>query len=357
MSVDAIFTGAAQGEPPYRAGVKSNGWRFEVDPAALAQSETWAIAAEIPLARHCALMSWLVSWGQVPAGSMPNSDLAFRALSGIPAALWPEVRAVVLRGWWLASDGRLYHPALIHRVKEMMARRRSDADRQAARRVKLAAADGESRVTAPGQVHQDAGAAPANVTRDLENVTRDTAVTTHGLTPESGTEYGVRSTEEKHREPSASFARVPAGASAHGCEGARGDGPPGDDPPPSDPPPPEDPDDSPPAEPPPPPSPYGAMCLLIRRRTGFLAVAPGNPKFRALVDAGVDAEVFCDAAQAAVKAGKGWAWVIGAVEGQLRDAAAIKPGQKVARRAPKSPMGHDLKTMEYGVTDDTPWPD
>jgi hypothetical protein len=115
-----VTLGASVRPVPYPASVKAKGWRFEVDLEALKQSETWAMAEEIPLAQHCALMAWLRSWEQTPCGSMPSDDGAFRALARIPMSLWPTVRDVVLRGWWLAEDGRLYHDTLTKRVQEMM---------------------------------------------------------------------------------------------------------------------------------------------------------------------------------------------------------------------------------------------
>lgn len=142
--------------PPYPADTKAKGWRFELDYEQIEQSDTWDLAgAEV---RPWLLMMWLTAWRQVPAGSMPVDEGVIAAKLGMPAKAWAKHRAVLLRGWWKASDGRLYHPTLAKRVYEMMGRRRSDSDRKARERArKLSESAGndtgitpESRVTPPG---------------------------------------------------------------------------------------------------------------------------------------------------------------------------------------------------------------
>jgi uncharacterized protein YdaU (DUF1376 family) len=156
--------------------------------------------------------------------------------------------------------------------------------------------------------------------------------------------------EPRKCEPRAPMpASVSAQAPAHTREPEAG--PPGEDPPPD-----ESPgwrgfdgDDD---EPLPAATPYGAMCLQIRRRTGFMAVASGHQTFRALVDQGADAEEFCEAARQAVKNGKGWPWVLATVQGRRRDAAAMKLAPKHT-----SSTTHDLSAMDYaakGLPDDIP---
>jgi hypothetical protein len=116
---------------PYTSDTRAKGWRFELDYERIAQSDTWDLAAEIPMAQPALLMLWMVAWQQTPCGSLPNDEQIIRAKCRIPAEQWPAMREVLLRGWWLAEDGRLYHHTLVERVREMMERRRKESDRKA----------------------------------------------------------------------------------------------------------------------------------------------------------------------------------------------------------------------------------
>ena len=118
-------------QPPYPADTRAKGWRFELDYEKIDQSDTWSLASEIPLARACLLAMWLGAWTQDPCGSLPNDEAVIRARCQIPAQVWAKVRSVLMRGWWLASDGRLYHDTLAKRVLEMVEYRRKTAKRVA----------------------------------------------------------------------------------------------------------------------------------------------------------------------------------------------------------------------------------
>ncbi len=152
--------------PPYPADTRAKGWRFELDYEQIEQSGTWgaamALAMEgLPLARPFLLAMWYAAWKQVPCGSLPTNDRELAGAIGIPTAVLADYREVLLRGWWVAADGRLYHPTLTARVVEMMAKRRSDADRQAKRR---------GAVTPPesGGVAGESQASHTDVTRDTK---------------------------------------------------------------------------------------------------------------------------------------------------------------------------------------------
>lgn len=131
-------------QAPYPSDTRAKGWRFELDYEQIEQSGTWAAAMTaaldgLPLARPFLLAMWYAAWKQVPCGSLPTDDRELAGAIGIPSAVFTEYREVLLRGWWLAEDGRLYHDTLTTRVIEMMGKRRSDSDRQAAKRAKDAA--------------------------------------------------------------------------------------------------------------------------------------------------------------------------------------------------------------------------
>lgn len=163
---------------PYPPDTRAKGWRFELDMERARQSDTWAIAA--PDARPWLLMLWATAWEQTPCGSLPNDDELIAARIGMPAKLFAKHRAVLLRKWWLADDGRLYHAVLVQRALEMMKTRRSESDRKAAARAREAARMAEG-------VPPDSGDVPV-----LSHGTEA------GLPPESGTGTGTGTKESQN---------------------------------------------------------------------------------------------------------------------------------------------------------------
>ncbi|WP_428414412.1 hypothetical protein [Methylibium sp.] len=154
--------------PPYPPLTKAKGWRFELDYEVIEQSTTWTRAK--PEARPWLLMLWMISWKQVPCGSLPDDEEAIAGAIGIPDELWERHKPALLRGWWRASDGRLYHDTVSKRVFEMLEYRRKEAARRAGNRGK----------------HQDDDRCPADVPRDTQwtpdGVPRDDA-----RSPDTGT--------------------------------------------------------------------------------------------------------------------------------------------------------------------------
>lgn len=114
---------------PYPADTRAKGWRFELDHERIRQSDTWALASAD--ARPWLLMLWMVAWEQTPCGSLPADDELIAARIGMAPKLFAKHRAVLLRGWWAASDGRLYHNTLAARALEMIASRGKNAKRVA----------------------------------------------------------------------------------------------------------------------------------------------------------------------------------------------------------------------------------
>ncbi len=75
---------------------------------------------------RAAVLLWCASWGQVPAGSLPNSDTALAAYAGYGRGDikgWKKVREGALRGFVECSDGRLYHPVVAEKALEAWAER------------------------------------------------------------------------------------------------------------------------------------------------------------------------------------------------------------------------------------------
>ncbi|WP_133000243.1 DUF1376 domain-containing protein [Luteimonas arsenica] len=140
--------------PPYPATTKAGGFRFELDIERVCQSDSWAIAE--PRQRPFMVMVWIVSWTQLPAGSLPDNDAVIAARIGMPLPEFKASRDVLMRGWWKANDGRLYHPVITEQVFDMTKRKirkaKNQADYRERQRLKDAGDDeetGDAMVTDP----------------------------------------------------------------------------------------------------------------------------------------------------------------------------------------------------------------
>lgn len=101
-------------EVPYPADTKVRGWKFQLDHERINQSDTWALAP--PDMRPWLLMLWHVAWQQIPAGSFSNDDAVIAAKIGMELRQFKANRDILLRGWILHADGRLYHQVIIEQV-------------------------------------------------------------------------------------------------------------------------------------------------------------------------------------------------------------------------------------------------
>lgn len=122
---------------PYPADTRAKGWRFELDHERIQQSDTWALAA--PNQRPWLLMVWMVAWQQTPCGSLPNSDELIAARIGMETNEFQQNRSILLRGWKLADDGRLYHTVIVEKVLEMLEWKATQKQRKADYRAKIKA--------------------------------------------------------------------------------------------------------------------------------------------------------------------------------------------------------------------------
>lgn len=119
---------------PYPADTRAKGWRFELDYERVRQSDTWALTpAEY---RPWLLMLWMVAWEQTPCGSMPEDDGLICARIGMAPKAFAKAKPALMRGWWIAADGRLYHRVITERVLDMLEWRRKEADRKRSHRGK-----------------------------------------------------------------------------------------------------------------------------------------------------------------------------------------------------------------------------
>ena len=159
-------------QAPYPATVRAKGWRFELDHERIEASATWALApAEL---RPWLLMLWMTSWKQTPCGSLDSDDAVIAARIGMPARMWAKHRAVLMRGWVKADDGRLYHATVTELVIEMMERRRSESDRKAAQRARHAPESHGSPTDVPRDntvtpAESDTDHRPPNTNKDREH--------------------------------------------------------------------------------------------------------------------------------------------------------------------------------------------
>lgn len=112
-------------EPPYPADTSVVGSRFPLDLPRMTASNTWTLAAPTPELRPWLLMLWAISWTQVPAGAYDDDDALIAARIGMPLTMFKTYRSTLMRGWWKASDGRLYHNIVSELVLDKLAERQA----------------------------------------------------------------------------------------------------------------------------------------------------------------------------------------------------------------------------------------
>ena len=270
---------------PYPADTRAKGWRFELDHERIEQSDTWALAPSD--VKPWLLMLWLSAWRQEPCGSLPNEDELIAVRIGMPMKTFAKVRSKLMRGWWEAEDGRLYHDTVTKRVLEMLAAREAERRRKAEyRQRKEAERTGLSHGTDDGHQQDD--------TR--KDTGRD----------DTGTGTGTSTGKEENHH----HARTTGGS-------VGGDGQS--------------------------PTKAGEVCRAIKARK-VADVNPSNPELNALIAKGVPIETFEAAADICAKSTppKGFAYLLGIVKRQLGEAAAIASGVGM----PEKPWDENRSTIE-----------
>jgi len=258
---------------PYPADTKAKGWRFELDYEAIQQSDTWALADEVPMAQPALLMMWFTAWAQIPCGSFPNDETVIRAKCKVPPKDWARMRGVLMRGWWVADDGRLYHPTITQRVLDMLGRKDGERQRKADYRARKEAelrlaeanASAKDRSDVPSMSHgTDAG-------RTCESHGSDATGTG------TGTGTGL---DSSYQPPSAR-----EGELSHGTDAGR-------------------------------------ICKAMKAE-GVADVNPSHQSLRTLLEAGATEGEFIAAAKKAVAEQKGFAYAIGIVANERKRAATL----------------------------------
>lgn len=227
------------------------------------QSDTWALAA--PDVRPWLLMLWATAWQQKPCGSMPSDDMLIAARLGMTVKVFAKVKAILLRGWWLAEDGRLYQDTIVERVLEMLEHKNKEKQRKAAYRARMSGGS-------PDLSHgTDAG-------RTEESVGSDDTGTGTG----TGTGIGIGKptlVAKDEIEFQTHTARV--------------------------------------TEP-------GKVCLAMKA-AGIADVNPGHPDLLMLLTAGATVAEFEGAATTAASKGKGFAYALGTLKRTRQEAAKTAP--------------------------------
>ena len=144
-------------DPPYPADSRAKGIKFELDLERIHQSRTWILAP--PDMRPWLLMVWTESWRSVPVGSYENDDELIAARIGMSHALFQTHRSILMRGWYLASDDRLYHPVIAEIVQHVQNWRKYERDRKRKYREQK---DDLSHGTDAGQTGDSVGLSPSS---------------------------------------------------------------------------------------------------------------------------------------------------------------------------------------------------
>lgn len=269
---------------PYGADVRAKGWRFELDVEQVMQSDTWALAA--PDVRPWLLMLWVTAWQQVPCGSLPGEDALIVARLGMAPKLFAKVKAVLLRGWWLAADGRLYHDTIADRVTDMLGKKMAESQRKKDYRARKEA---EARLA-------ELADRKVVVSDFVPQMSHGTDV---GLSRDStgGDDTRTRTRTRTGLDSSKPTPRAGEGSDGHGGPVLSGV------------------------------TDAGRACLAMRD-AGIADANPAHPTLLALLAAGVAPAELASAAAVAVKAGAGFAYAL-TVATNARERAA-SAGARVA---------------------------
>jgi len=96
----------------------------------------------------------------------------------------------------------------------------------------------------------------------------------------------------------------------------------------------------------------GRVCARLRK-AGIQGVNPSNPKLLALLTAGIPENEFGDLADEPGARGKSLAWILAAIEGRRRDAAAAGTVQVVVKEWHETASGIEAKAVELGIPRET----
>jgi hypothetical protein len=100
-------------DPPVPAGLDLRHFDcMHLNTKRLLDADIWDDCSGDEIA--AALRLWAWAWRQVPCSSLPNDAKKVAKMAGYEGrpARWKNIKTGALRGFHLASDGRLYHPVI-----------------------------------------------------------------------------------------------------------------------------------------------------------------------------------------------------------------------------------------------------
>lgn len=257
-----------------------------------------------------AVLLWAYAWHQQPAASLPNDDRILAARSGAGVG-WRKVKAMALRGFIECSDGRLYHPLIAEAALDAWERRETYQTSQATKETRQQRWRAElSRLSG---LLRDAGVTPPQ---------RPTKAQLLSLCETHGVDVFVDGhvDDSETRRDAGEIAKTGTGTGTETKEQGRASGPPRPNA--------RDAEEKPGPESPAPevnghdPTRAGLACRAMRK-AGLQATNPGDPRLIALCEQGATDDEFAGLAAEAVEKGKGFAWVLVALQARRAEAAAI----------------------------------
>ena len=314
-----------------------------------------------------AVLLWCASWHQIPAASLPNDDKVLAQLAGFGrvVAEWKAVKEGALRGWVLCSDNRLYHPVIAEKANDAWVAKLTQRWKTECARIKKHNQRCGTDLTFPTLEEFMSPDCPqgqvAYVPRDVDSLSRGTGLDTsdkplvangkkdapkqgdpkitHCPIDETGTNKNVPRDKQECPDGQTRMSRdCPSGNGIQGTgigtetgivinkEREAGKPPIVDN-----------------------STPAGTICRDLRA-LGVEGVNPHNPNLLRLIKAGVTADEFAETAREPKARGKGFAWLLAAVEGRRNDASA--KGEVAAKyEAPwfLSASGIQSKGDELGI--------
>lgn len=281
-----------------------------VEVRRLLKSDTWSLGNGDE--RAAAVSLWFESWHQTPAGSLPTDERLLARLAD--SEKWKRVKPQALRGWILCSDNRLYHPVVAEKVLEAWIERLVAAISGAAGNAK--------RWQITIDIERDLGRlrhsvallgdlSPRSKTLRKPGLLKLLASKPNASPAESGGDHGPESGGDASKTSGADRNREGQGEGQGFLNTGDKDAP-------------ANPRESAPTV-------AGSVCLAVRK-AGIASVNPSDPRLLALLERGVTVDTFVGAVPATVGKRNAWAYLLGVVEGQLRDAAAIGNAPKAQPR-------------------------
>lgn len=274
-----------------------------LDVRTLLTSSLWIKAKKDPRVAHAAVSLWCECWHQVPAASLPDDDEVLADLARCDAKEWSRIRDRALLHFVKCSDGRLYHRHVASKALESWEAKKSQRARTAAA---TAAREAKRRS------EQEARDVQRNAQRDeARDVERDEVRDVHQGTG-TGTGTGTKEKEESAQSVPRPQRAPDAGRTDNPQDADQGADPPLDGHSPTQ---------------------AGSVCKAMRQ-AGLQQTNPGDPRLLALLEQGATEAEFSGLAAEAARGGKGFAWVLVALQNRRAEAAAIalspptaKPGE------------------------------